>query len=630
MPVNRLYTQLSELPVVEAADITTPTEDGLFCNVDGVDSYVPFNELDALGGLPALEARVTTAEADINTVEASILALRNGILAVYVDDFGATADGTTTLVTAPHIAAHPEWVGTYTIGVHSLDYIAWQEAIYKAFYNGTLVPNGLANAHLNRPIICGNGKYNITHTIFGAYLVGSSIRGMGRFATQLRMVSANISLFGTNGASGVKFYDMLMEATANQDATHAVVDLNWDNTAGGNALQSNEFHNVYFRGSGATVQIGVNIARDGFMGSENLFYDCFAEGFSVAAYKSSAANALQNTILKGNIQACRKYGIWAFAGNWVVDDVGMQNADEGGAGQLDNAGWDFYGENSAYDGSRLTNIRTESIKFARATNQHFLYIDNVKQVTPLYRVWTAATVYALGTVITDTNGRPWRVTTAGTSGGAEPVWPGTVYVLNAGTTQVDNTVTWTAIDVNVVEHSGATIIGSSFQLGRIKAEGTTAASQPISYIANKFTRTDWLRAEDNAFFSTAGSSSTIFGNWVENVSGTNRVHSLSGFYVNGTYRTEFNIGTQPIVSSDGGRNIAIVRSGTANDAGKEVEATWRIYGGLEPHKFAFADRGAPPNGTMGYCTDGTKGSDPLTGGGTGCFAGIENGVWRSL
>lgn len=43
-----------------------------------------------------------------------------------------------------------------------------------------------------------------------------------------------------------------------------------------------------------------------------------------------------------------------------------------------------------------------------------------------------------------------------------------------------------------------------------------------------------------------------------------------------------------------------------------------------------ANLGTPPNGSMTFATDGLPGSNPLTGGSTGCFAVRQNGAWRGL
>lgn len=54
--------------------------------------------------------------------------------------------------------------------------------------------------------------------------------------------------------------------------------------------------------------------------------------------------------------------------------------------------------------------------------------------------WAAATAYVIGQAIIDKFGQVWQVTTAGTSSAAFP-FPATEPAI--GTTQADNTVTWT-------------------------------------------------------------------------------------------------------------------------------------------------------------------------------------------
>jgi hypothetical protein len=63
--------------------------------------------------------------------------------------------------------------------------------------------------------------------------------------------------------------------------------------------------------------------------------------------------------------------------------------------------------------------------------------------------WQASRVYALNTVITDSNGNEEQVTTAGTSGTTAPSWNTTV-----GGTTTDNTVTWTNRGVPAASRSG--------------------------------------------------------------------------------------------------------------------------------------------------------------------------------
>lgn len=60
-----------------------------------------------------------------------------------------------------------------------------------------------------------------------------------------------------------------------------------------------------------------------------------------------------------------------------------------------------------------------------------------------YAVWTAATAWSVKRTATPAirNGYAYRVTTAGTSGASEPVWPTTI-----GATVSDGTVTWTCLE----------------------------------------------------------------------------------------------------------------------------------------------------------------------------------------
>lgn len=86
-------------------------------------------------------------------------------------------------------------------------------------------------------------------------------------------------------------------------------DLNWDG-AGGVSLQSNTFQDIFFTGA----DIGVKIGGQGFMGSENLFLNCFFQGHYFAGVETRNGNALGNFIIGGNIQACY-YGVHVSAGS---------------------------------------------------------------------------------------------------------------------------------------------------------------------------------------------------------------------------------------------------------------------------------------------------------------------------
>jgi hypothetical protein len=55
-----------------------------------------------------------------------------------------------------------------------------------------------------------------------------------------------------------------------------------------------------------------------------------------------------------------------------------------------------------------------------------------------FSVWAAANAYSVGNLIVDSNNNIQRCTTAGTSGGAHPIWATTI-----GSTTTDNSAVWT-------------------------------------------------------------------------------------------------------------------------------------------------------------------------------------------
>src|SRR5262249_31063882 len=70
------------------------------------------------------------------------------------------------------------------------------------------------------------------------------------------------------------------------------------------------FADMFFDGGA----IGVEIGHSGFMGSENLFLNCFWLGQTTAGLLTSNANALQQTVIGGDFQGCNR-AIFAGAGS---------------------------------------------------------------------------------------------------------------------------------------------------------------------------------------------------------------------------------------------------------------------------------------------------------------------------
>jgi hypothetical protein len=156
-------------------------------------------------------------------------------------------------------------------------------------------PHGSAGVYQNKALYVPPGHYKITAPLTVKYLHGGRIIGAGRFVTQIEN-TAGSSIFITNGCGYSRFEGMRLTGSAGA----RIFDLDWDNSAGGPALQSNTFADLFFDGGA----IGIEIGRSGFMGSENLFLNCFWLLCSTAGLLTSNANAVQQTVIGGNFQTC--------------------------------------------------------------------------------------------------------------------------------------------------------------------------------------------------------------------------------------------------------------------------------------------------------------------------------------
>jgi Pectate lyase superfamily protein len=228
-------------------------------------------------------------------------------------------------------------------------------------YGSSSDPHGTEKVNTNRVLHLPPGNYRITSPIRFAKLHGARIIGSGRFVTKI-VNGAGGSVFATNGCGYSHFEGMYLQAS---DRSSPVLDLNWDGTPGGPALQSNSFFDMFFDG-GAT---GVDIGAGGYMGSENIFINCFWIYSAIAGLKTSNFNALQNTLVGGNLQACN-IGIWVWRGSvCVIESVGFQLSKQ----------WDVRVDNSANDTINVIGCRTESSNFVQVENFVHTYILGCSQ-----------------------------------------------------------------------------------------------------------------------------------------------------------------------------------------------------------------------------------------------------------
>lgn len=236
------------------------------------------------------------------------------------------------------------------IGDRQTDDTAAIQAAANYCFGTPSAPHGSALAHANCVLYFPPGNYRISAPIELAKLAGARIIGSGRFVTKI-VNERSGPVFTTNGCGYSHFEGLYLRSA---DSAAAIFDLNWDNTPGGPALQSNTFIDIFFHGGACGIEIGAG----GFMGSENIFLNCFWHLCAVAGLKTSNFNALQNTIVGGNFQTCN-IGVWVDRGSVnYIESVGFQQQHE----------WDIRVDNSADDTINIVGCRSESVNFVHVRN----------------------------------------------------------------------------------------------------------------------------------------------------------------------------------------------------------------------------------------------------------------------
>jgi hypothetical protein len=226
------------------------------------------------------------------------------------------------------------------------DTLAVQAAIDAAFGPASS-PNGVAEVAQNKILHFPPGRYRTTAPLNFTHLVGSRIVGSGRFVTTIENSTPNQSVIVTNGCAYTHWEGLRLKGSGSS----RLFDLNWDGSAGGAALQSNNFTDIFFDSG----HIGIEIGRGGFMGSENLFLNCFWLLNSRAGLLTSNYNALQNTVTGGNFQTCG-VGIWIGTGSVTsVQSVGFQQSVD----------YDIRSDGSVGNCTVITGCRSESVNFVR-------------------------------------------------------------------------------------------------------------------------------------------------------------------------------------------------------------------------------------------------------------------------
>lgn len=247
------------------------------------------------------------------------------------------------------------------------DTAALQAALDDCF-GSVASPHGTAGVLDNKQLYIPPGEYRITSPLQVKYMHGGRVFGAGRFVTKIVQATAGEKCFITNGCGYSYFGSMYME----NDGTAILFDLSWDGTAGGPALQSVTFQDMFFQGG----TYGVLIAGGGFQGDTVIFLNCFWHEATVAGLAMSAFNAIGIQVYGGDFQACA-VGIKTLAGACnIVSGPSFQQSAE----------CDIRIDGSTNNAMFISGVRTESTNFVHNYGGMNLEIRACSQLSALNTV----------------------------------------------------------------------------------------------------------------------------------------------------------------------------------------------------------------------------------------------------
>lgn len=595
----------------------TPTDPASPIAVGDNDPRVPTQaENDALAGTsgsPSSTNRYVTAS-------------DSRLAVVTPKQYGALGDGTGATITSADVTAHGAgtqypWAGTYIAGTDTKDYVGLQEAIYAAFYNGTLTPNA-ANTRLNKPLhLSGHYKVNKAPTII--QLKSGRIYGDGKLSTIIE-TTADVAALNFNGLWYTEVSGLYLKAGAARTYAVLEIDGNYDgsNTQG---VQGNYLHDLFIDANNNAPYASALCRQGGGSGqcSENVFENVHWQGSTNIGFYGRGSNQLQNTIIGGNFQGYYT-GIFLDGGSINIYSTGFQSTKQ--YAQIANSGYDIDASSfTAGDSVIVDGCRTESLRFYKGGAQRPI-IRGLAHV-PALTSRTNSTALALDTVTSGVtaagNKKLYRVTTAGTTGGSTPIWP------ESGTV-ADGSVTWTETDFDVITNINGEVSNSTIQLGQV------SATEAGRLLFNQFTRTDPIAS--GHFINSGARHPLFFGNYAVNQN-TNALApvtlgahtSASGQLSNNTLY-DLSDGALVFTGGNGGGtywDVGIYRG--QGEYNNRARNTLKVFGGLELDTFTFAELvTGVNNATILYCSDCAPSSNPATGAGTGAVVVRQNGAWRAL
>lgn len=165
------------------------------------------------------------------------------------------------------------------------------QAAFDAAFGSSGSPHGSASKTTNRPVFFPNGNYLLGSALTLTRVVGGLIFGAGPGATQLS--GSGGAILNINGAANLTLERMTLNC-GNTSSGNIAIDLNWDNTSGGDGLHDNVFRDLLIQ----SCNIGVRIANAGNGGANNLFQAVTIANM-VTGIDAKAASAVNNIVMGG-------------------------------------------------------------------------------------------------------------------------------------------------------------------------------------------------------------------------------------------------------------------------------------------------------------------------------------------
>jgi hypothetical protein len=512
--------------------------------------------------------------------------------------------------------------------------------------SGGALGNGVADDYAAIQATIDYGLSFLSATIFfptGTYIVSASPTITHGKGLNLRGEGPDHTIISAGAFPAMKtvgYWRSIVEGIGfwcNANITGGAFELDGE-PDGSFGVQGVTFRNCYFFGNynSKYAFTNVRVAGGSGQGSECTWIGCFfaaTRGNSGdAAFLNNGNNALQNTLIGCNFQSFNT-GIMVTAGNVDILHCGFQSTY--GYNQILNDGWDVDGSYSSVgDTCTMTGCRSESLRIYRGGGVP-VNISGFAHTQGAAGGWGTG-AKALNALVTGQtaagNIKLYRVTTAGTSGGAQPVWP------ESGTV-TDGSVVWTQTNFGVFHNVRGSITNGQIQLGQFgdAPNGVGAGGAFSARIENVAVSRDDCFPYGYFISGPGPQTSNLFIGGAPSPGNTNRPIKIGNNNNAGARNTNphsVNLSDQSLVWTEGVgggayHDISIQRgAGDFNNKGNNYFA---LTGGWGFDQIAFASLFAVArDGVVFFVTDGTPGSSPLTGGGSGCLAVRQSGSWSAV